>query len=103
MTAKKDEKGGKSSEVSIVYPEQLSTQYTNSAHLVLSETDVTMDFGIKSLDPGSQSIRVQINSRVMMSLQHTKVFLEKLTGLVGAYEKEFGTIVTKPKTKKKKK
>jgi hypothetical protein len=83
------------------YPEQLNIIYSNHANFLLSGVDLSIDFGIKhpQIVKNKQKDVVQINSRIIMSIQQTKIFLSKLQGLVELYEKDFGKIVTEPKKK----
>lgn len=78
----------------VVYPENLQIFYSNYASFSMSGFDLTIDFGIRHENVA------QMNSRVILSPQHAKAFLERIKNLLETYEKEFGEIVAEPKSKK---
>ena len=90
-------------ELSINYPENLPITYSSHAQMVVSNLDVTIDFGIRHYESSGKNLTsavVQINNRVIMSIQQAKLFSDKLSNLIKGYENDFGKIQTEPKKKK---
>ena len=86
-------------ESKVIFPDNLEILYTNSAFLSISDRDVTIDFGIRRPELSKNANELpptQINKRIFMSIQHAKVFSEKLKGLIEHYEKDFGQLNTEP-------
>ena len=83
------------------YPEQLNTIYSNFSSFTLTNSDLTIDFGIRH----SQKIKnkpistVHMHTRIIMSHQQTKEFAMRLNGLIDQYEKDFSEIHIKSKDK----
>lgn len=88
-------------QLEVFYPEQLNIFYSNHTNFVISNMDLTMDFGLRHNEIIKNKIKstVQMNSRIIMSPQHAKTFLVKLQDLIEKYEKDFGEIKTEPKKK----
>ena len=81
----------------VYYPDDVGIVYVNHANMAISNNDFNMDFGIREpLFGGGKSQQVKINSRVVMSPQHAKVFILKLLDMLQTYEKTFGEIQTQP-------
>jgi len=87
--------------LSVNYPENFPIIYSNFSSFRISAFDFTIDIGIRSDDEKGAS--VQINSRIIMSIQHAKVFVSKMKDLIENYERDFGTIATQPRKKDEKK
>jgi hypothetical protein len=90
---KKNKAPKKQAGLKISYPEQLQFFYSNYAHFTMSGFDLTIDFGIR------QENNVQMSSRVIVSPQHAKAMVNRLSELLNQYEKDFGEIRTEPKKK----
>jgi len=91
--------------IEIHYPENLPISYVNHIGMMVSNADITLDLGIRNirqLNPGTNVVEgaIQINQRIMMSLQHAKVFAGKLNTLIENYEKDFGELILEPKITK---
>lgn len=81
----------------VYYPDDVDIAYVNHAMIAISNNDFNMDFGIRQPPLGGRkSQQVKINSRVVMSPQHAKMFILKLLELLQTYEKTFGEIQTEP-------
>ena len=81
------------------YPEKLNTLYSNFSSFMLTNSDLTIDFGIKhtrKIDDKTLSI-VDMHTRIIMSPQQTKEFANKLNGLIEQYEKDVSEIPTESK------
>ncbi len=91
----------KAESLEVFYPEQLDIIYSNHANFLMSGVDLSIDFGTKHTQVVKNKPKnvVQVNSRVIMSIQQAKIFLSKIQGLLELYEKDFGEIVTEPKKK----
>ena len=90
-------------ELQIQYPENLPITYSSHAQMLVTNLDVTIDFGIRHFQSSGKNLTsagVQINNRVIMSIQQAKVFSDKLSDLIKGYENDFGKILTEPKKKK---
>jgi len=85
----------------VLYPEQLKVVYSNYASFVLGLNDIAIDFGIldSSVSPRENKPAVQMSTRLIMSPQQSKIFSEKLSGLIKQYEEDIGEIITQPKKK----
>ena len=85
----------------VYYPEQLNVIYTNHTNFVMSDTDLTIDLGVRSNRVVNNQLEsdVHVNARVIMSPQHAKAFITKMGEVIGSFEKDFGIIQTKPKSK----
>ena len=84
------------------YPEQFNTIYANFSSFMLTNSDLTIDFGIKytqNINDKFMSI-VNMHTRIIMSPQQTKEFVNKLNGLIDHYEKDFGEITIESKDQK---
>ena len=81
------------------FPENFQPVYTNHSNMVLSESDLKIDFGIKSIKQVGKDFETSIymSSCIIMSPQHMKIFVSKLKDLLDSYEKDFGKINIKPK------
>ena len=86
----------KKSAVSIHYPEQLQTIYTNFAQLGMSPNDLSIDFGVRKPEIDMKNPPAFISLRVMMSPQHAKLLAQRLSKIIEDYEKDFGEIRTEP-------
>ena len=64
-------------------------EYANFANIIHSPSEFVIDFG--RIMPGRPEAKVA--SRVVMTPQHAKQFLEALSRNVSLYEQKYGTIV----------
>ena len=81
------------------YPDQLETLYSNHTQLMMSNWDLTFDFGLVDLRPGrgSGTKKVDVHSRIIMSPGHAKQFSQVLATTIKTYEEKFGTLNVEPK------
>ncbi|MGH9458622.1 MAG: DUF3467 domain-containing protein [Thermoanaerobaculia bacterium] len=63
-------------------------EYANFANIIHSPSEFVLDFG--RIVPGRTDARV--GSRIIMTPQHAKQFLQALAHNVSLYEQKFGTI-----------
>ena len=82
----------------IVYPDQLTTYYSNSVRFYISNSDFVFDFAAKDPRPAGRTIeeKTKIQVRVVMSPQHAKLFANLLMQNMQQYEKTFGVVKTEP-------
>jgi hypothetical protein len=71
-----------------VYPERLTVYYSNSASMMMSPRDLMIDFGIKSpeIPHDSPDEPTVVDVRIILSLPHAKVLVNRIAGLIEAYE-----------------
>ncbi|HVR42614.1 MAG TPA: DUF3467 domain-containing protein [Thermoanaerobaculia bacterium] len=75
--------------IQIVLDEKVSQgEYANFANIIHSPSEFVIDFG--RIMPGRPEARVC--SRIVMTPQHAKQFLQALSQNVTIYERKFGTI-----------
>lgn len=98
MNGKKGEAIGKTKPEEIVYPEQLTTYYSNVVRFYMSNSDLVFDFATKDPRMAGKTMeeKVKVQVRVVMSPQHAKVFANVLMGNIQQYEKTFGEVNTEP-------
>ena len=90
-------------EIQVKYPENLTVTYSSHAQMMVTNLDVTIDFGIRHIQSSGKDLTnavIQINNRIIMSIQQAKLFSDKLSNLIKDYENDFGKILTEPKKKK---
>ena len=76
-------------QIRIVLDEKIAQgDYANFANIIHSPSEFVLDFG--RIMPGRAEARV--GSRVIMTPQHAKQFLQALAHNVSLYEQKFGTI-----------
>jgi hypothetical protein len=76
-------------QIRIVLDEKIAQgEYANFANIIHSPGEFILDFG--RIMPGRAEARV--GSRVIMTPQHAKQFLQALSHNVTLYEQKFGTI-----------
>ena len=76
-------------QIQIVLDEKVAQgDYANFANIIHSPSEFVLDFG--RIMPGRAEARV--GSRVIMTPQHAKQFLQALAHNVSLYEQKFGTI-----------
>lgn len=76
-------------QIRIVLDEKVAQgDYANFANIIHSPSEFVLDFG--RIMPGRAEARV--GSRVIMTPQHAKQFLQALAHNVSLYEQKFGTI-----------
>ncbi len=76
-------------QIRIVLDEKIAQgDYANFANIIHSPSEFVLDFG--RIMPGRAEARV--GSRVIMTPQHAKQFLQALAHNVNLYEQKFGTI-----------
>ncbi len=76
-------------QIRIVLDEKIAEgEYANFANIIHSPSEFILDFG--RIMPGRAEARV--GSRVIMTPQHAKQFLQALAHNVNLYEQKFGTI-----------
>ena len=101
--ADKTKKPKTSKKQEALYPEQLNIIYSNSAFLLMTERDLMIDFGLRrpelSKDGDFNNSPTEVNTRIIMSPQHAKVFSEKLRTIMEMYEKGLDKIPASPKKK----
>ncbi|RJR42489.1 MAG: DUF3467 domain-containing protein [Desulfobacteraceae bacterium] len=100
---KKDAEVVAPTEHEVIFPENFSPVYTNSAFFIMSDRDLLVDFGVRrpELSKGdAMKAPTQVHTRVVMSPQHAKRFLGRLQHVLDAYEKDFGEIHLSPNQKK---
>ena len=78
-------------------PEGVPTTYVNSANILSSVYDLTMDMGVIVGVKGGK-IETRVLQRIVMSPSHAKVFLEILKKHVEVYEETFGPIPSPSET-----
>jgi len=86
----------------VIFPEEVNTIYSNSAFFLMTDRDLTIDFGIRRPEMSPEDLSnapTQISTRIIMSPQHAKSFSDKLNDLIKGYEKDWGKIPTEPKKK----
>lgn len=71
--------------------ERIPSVYTNSANVVFSNWDASIDFG-EILGEFEGKLRIAPKIRITMSLQHAKAFLQVLKDNLAAFEARFGEI-----------
>jgi len=98
MEGKKGDGTGKAESGEIVYPEQLTTYYSNVVRFFVSNPDFVFDFAAKDPRMAGKTIeeKTKVEVRVVMSPQHAKVFANVLMENVQQYEKKFGIVNTEP-------
>lgn len=79
---------GKKREVKLHFPKDLSATYSNVAILSATRTEFVFDFA-QMLPPDP---RANVQARIVMSPQHTKLLLGLLQRNVERYESQHGTI-----------
>lgn len=95
-TAKKKPALDTETKVEVVFPDNLPVSYSNHVTMTVSDIDVTLDLGLRDINHK----KILINQRVMMSIQHAKIFVDKLNSLIKAYEDDFGKIKIEQKKNK---
>lgn len=76
-------------QIRIILDEKIAQgDYANFANIIHSPSEFVLDFG--RIMPGRAEARV--GSRVIMTPQHAKQFLQALAHNVSLYEQKFGTI-----------
>jgi hypothetical protein len=98
MSEKGGEAIGKSETEEIVYPDQLTTYYSNVVRFYLTNSDFVFDFAAKDPRMSGKTMeqKTKVQVRVVMSPQHAKVFANVLMGNVQKYEKTFGVVNIEP-------
>ncbi|MFH1851484.1 MAG: DUF3467 domain-containing protein [Candidatus Neomarinimicrobiota bacterium] len=70
-------------EIEVIIPDELPVIYSNYAGFFASNTDCLIDFGLRD-----NLGKAKIMTRVIMSPEQTRVFAEKLNGLLDAINKK---------------
>ncbi len=83
----------------VTYSDDLKIYYANNVNITVTIFDVTIDFGQRQTHIDLENPPIINDLRIMMSLEHAKVFSQKLTDLLASYEENVGQIVTEPKKK----
>lgn len=98
MNGKKGEVIGKPGHEEIIYPDQLSTYYSNEVHFYVSNSDFVFDFSAKDPRKAGEAMKqnTKVQVRVVMSPQHAKIFANVLMENVKQYEERFGVVNTEP-------
>ena len=76
------------------YPEQINTYYSNRAQFFISNSDVVIDFAL--MEPTSKTPKAIFQTRIIMSPQHAKQFINLLSENIRKYEGVFGPISVTP-------
>jgi len=66
------------SEITAIIPDDLPFIYSNFAGFFLSNTDCIIDFGVRD----HRSNTAKIHTRIAMSPEQTKIFVDRLQGLL---------------------
>ena len=89
---------GKAKSEEIVYPDQLTTYYSNVVRFYVSNSDFSFDFAAKDprISGKTMKEKTKVQVRVVMSPHHAKAFSKMLMANVEKFEKTFGVVNTEP-------